>query len=78
MSDTKRENDENIAWKNIRSCRNRLEILLTTSLAMNHYVQMSTTNDNLNLAGFFFGLEYMCKEMVEKLNATEDIIRYGS
>ena len=31
MSDTERENDGEIAVKNIKSCRNRLEILLTTS-----------------------------------------------
>ena len=61
--------------KNIKSCRHRLEILLTTSLAMNNYVQMSTKKDNLNLAGFFFGLESGCKEMIDQLNTAEDHVR---
>ncbi len=72
MSDTKCENEREITVKNIKSCKYRLEILLTTSLAMNNYVQMGNTKDNLNLAGFFWGLESMCKEMIEKLNIAED------
>jgi hypothetical protein len=57
---------------NIKSYRRKLEILLTTSLAMNHYVQMSTKKDNLNLASFFWGLESMCKEMINQLYQAED------
>lgn len=58
--------------KNIKSCRHRLQILLTTSLAMNKYVQMSTKKDDLNLAGFFYGLESGCEEMIDQLYTVED------
>lgn len=57
---------------NIKSYRRKLEILLTTSLAMNHYVQMSTKKDNLNLASFFWDIESMCKEMINQLYQAED------